>query len=403
MESKRFLEIINGSNSSFLTNYSQFKYIKALLKKHKKKYIHIWSFPCASGEEPFSLAMYFDQLKKSIGNSPKFKIYTSRFNHNTFEKARKGIYKEKTILEIPQIYKKTYFKEIPMASANGAEYSISRDIINSVEFFEEDIIKDHSKLPKFDIIVCRNFLFSVKEIFKNRLLEIFKDHLIDMGLLIIGISEMIMNKDNIFKLVDLRNSFYIKNGTHDSSEDYASWEIKQLPRMDRIIKPNLKGELVIKIGHYALINLTSNKLNSSKFAIYGLGSCIALILQDKLKKIYGISHILLPSFNPLKNTPPIRYPHKYADLSIKDLLEKLLSHGAKLRNIKAIIVGGAIFFQKSNERNQNLEMVEKILKSFQIDIEKRDVGGILGRNVIYNTEDNSVWVKKTGQIRYKKI
>ncbi|KKM65926.1 hypothetical protein LCGC14_1486380 [marine sediment metagenome] len=173
--------------------------------------------------------------------------------------------------------------------------------------------------------------------------------------------------------------------------------------MDRIIKPNLKGELVIKIGHYALINLTSNKLNSSKFAIYGLGSCIALILQDKLKKIYGISHILLPSFNPLKNTPPIRYPHKYADLSIKDLLEKLLSHGAKLRNIKAIIVGGAIFFQKSNERNQNLEMVEKILKSFQIDIEKRDVGGILGRNVIYNTEDNSVWVKKTGQIRYKKI
>ena len=403
MESKLFLEIINGSNSSFLTNYSQFKYIKSMLKKHKKKYIRIWSFPCASGEETFSLAMYFDQLKKNIGNSPEFKIYTSGFNHNTLEKARKGIYKEKTMLEIPQIYKKIYFKKIPKTSNNGAKYSISRDIINSVEYIEEDIIKDHSKLPKFDIIVCRNFLFSIKEFFKNRLLEIFKDHLVDLGLLIIGLSEMIINEDSIFKLIDLRNSYYIKNNTHNSLVDYTSWEIKQLPRMDRITKPNLKGELVIKIGHYALINSTNNKLNSSKFAIYGLGSCIALILQDKIKKIYGISHILLPSFKPLKSTSQIRYPHKYADLSIKDLLEKLLSYGAKLKNIKAIIVGGAIFFQKSSKRNQNVDMVEKILESFQIDIEKKDLGGILGRNVMYDTEDNSVWVKKTGQTRYKRI
>ena len=58
---------------------------------------------------------------------------------------------------------------------------------------------------------------------------------------------------------------------------------------DRIIHPNIKGELNLPVGHYAIINSHDNRNKSTKFSVNGIGSGIALILQDKGHKVYAIS------------------------------------------------------------------------------------------------------------------
>ncbi|TFG29292.1 MAG: hypothetical protein EU532_03355, partial [Promethearchaeota archaeon] len=59
-------------------------------------------------------------------------------------------------------------------------------------------------------------------------------------------------------------------------------------RLDRIAKPNSNGELVLPIAHYALLNSENPYKNSLKISVFGLGSCIAIILIDPIKNLHSM-------------------------------------------------------------------------------------------------------------------
>ncbi|MFX1311421.1 MAG: chemotaxis protein CheD [Promethearchaeota archaeon] len=174
-------------------------------------------------------------------------------------------------------------------------------------------------------------------------------------------------------------------------------------QIDRVEKIGRHGEINLPIGHYALVN---DKYISSKahikITIYGLGSCIALILFDEKCKVCGMSHILLPKANPNKS---LRYPHKYADLSVKLLINELISHGAKKENIQAIVVGGSKIFNldENSIGINNIEVVKKELEKFKIKIVNKDIGGSYGRTVIFNTYNYSVLVKLSIENEFRKL
>ena len=176
-------------------------------------------------------------------------------------------------------------------------------------------------------------------------------------------------------------------------------------RKDRLSEINDRGEISLPIGHYSIVNLKSNKNFHPNIVINGLGSCIALILIDKINKVFGMTHILLPSYDILYNKSPLRYPHKYADRAVIDLITQLEKEGAKKNNLKAIIIGGSKIFQNhhNNIGCENAEMVKKELHKYQIEILKEDIGGNSGRSVIFKTKLTSVLVRGTRQEKYKKI
>lgn len=164
-----------------------------------------------------------------------------------------------------------------------------------------------------------------------------------------------------------------------------------------------KSEILLPIGHYIIINCKNNPNNiQPKISIYGLGSCIALILFDHKNKVSGISHILLPRARKNKTT---NFPHKYADLSAKLLLQELMNYGAMKDEIKAILVGGSkIFDLKANIMGgDNIKAIKEELNLLKIDIIGEETGGFKGRVFKFDTKDFSVYVKSTGQRNYKKI
>ena len=117
-----------------------------------------------------------------------------------------------------------------------------------------------------------------------------------------------------------------------------------------------------------------------------------------------MSHVLLP-LSDINADSHITYPHKYVNTSIKDLMDKLIERGAKLKNLKAILIGGATIFD--NEFNyigkQNIETARKILNSIGIKIHFEDVGGRKGRTIIYNVKDYSISIKTNKGKIIKKI
>jgi len=177
-------------------------------------------------------------------------------------------------------------------------------------------------------------------------------------------------------------------------------------RKDLVSRANHRGEISIPIGHFALKETRNiSRDRCPKFIIYGLGSCVALILYDKKAKVHAMSHILLPSYQNVKEKTPLRYPHKYADHAVKDLIREAKAKGATKDNLKAVIVGGAKIFKNhyNNIGEENVKTVKQELDNYKITLVKEEVGGTSGRNIKFDTRNNSIFVKTSGKTEFIKI
>ena len=125
----------------------------------------------------------------------------------------------------------------------------------------------------------------------------------------------------------------------------------------------------------------------------GLGSCIGIILFDMSTGISGIAHILLPGASQNGET-------KYAETAIETMLENMIKQGARKSKIVAKFAGGAQVFKHINLEilkigSRNAISVEETLKQKKIPILAKDVGGEVGRSVMFNPLDGSMIVRYT--------
>jgi chemotaxis protein CheD len=134
-----------------------------------------------------------------------------------------------------------------------------------------------------------------------------------------------------------------------------------------------------------------------------LGSCVGVVLYDRVARAGGIAHILLPDSQGLAEADHLG---KYADTAIPALLaelERLVAARARAR-LTAKLLGGATMFpanqaQGIGERNQ--QAVEQVLATLGITIVARDLGGQVGRRVTLDTERGVVSVKIPGGAEYE--
>lgn len=136
-----------------------------------------------------------------------------------------------------------------------------------------------------------------------------------------------------------------------------------------------------------------------KITTLGLGSCVGVILYDRITKIGGMVHIVLPDS---KNQTGVNRA-KFADTGIDELLQKMLSLGATRRTITAKLAGGANMFgslQKNDLLNvgvRNAESSKISLEKLKIPIIAEDLGGSHGRTIELNTTDGALKIKTLGK------
>ena len=126
----------------------------------------------------------------------------------------------------------------------------------------------------------------------------------------------------------------------------------------------------------------------------GVGSCIVIVLYDRLSRIGGMAHAILPR---LKSPLLINLPRdvqgkrfvKYADLAVDTLIEEVIAIGGKKEHIVAKLVGGAHMFSllegdKFGIGWENTNSARERLAGHNIAIETEVVGGTVGRNVRFD-------------------
>ncbi|MGZ5278692.1 MAG: chemotaxis protein CheD [Pseudobdellovibrionaceae bacterium] len=122
-----------------------------------------------------------------------------------------------------------------------------------------------------------------------------------------------------------------------------------------------------------------------------LGSCVAVCLHDPLTKIGGMNHYLLPEV--LNNEKP---SPRYGVFAIPELIREMDKKGADIYQLQAKVFGGGNVLV-DNKLGQsigirNIEIAEKTLKEHGIWIVRKDVGGIRGRKITFDTTTFEVLV-----------
>ncbi len=127
-----------------------------------------------------------------------------------------------------------------------------------------------------------------------------------------------------------------------------------------------------------------------------LGNCVAVALFDRKRRFGGMNHFVLPSTRDRRRATP-----QFGNIAIPALCRMVFDLGAEKDALEAQIVGGACSDEVDDKAlgKQNVAIARKLLKRYGIPVVSEDVGGRLGRKIVYHTGTNETVVLKVEKIR----
>ncbi len=193
-EADIFLRLLNVNFSVFFRNtftYSVLEHIviPALFRSSTDREIRVWSAACSSGQEPYSIAILFDELAKSGPRGRKYRIIASDINDSELESAGRAIYSPSSVDNVSLGRVKNYFTK------HNDQYHLSSHIKESVDFSRFNLLDSEACCPpasifgNFDLIICSNVLYYYKKEFRTIILDKIRRSMIPGGFLVTGEAE----------------------------------------------------------------------------------------------------------------------------------------------------------------------------------------------------------------------
>ena len=190
------------NTTEFFRDPMYFYYFNYLVKKMIRSntdFIKILSIGCSSGEEPYSIAMILNE-KKTKHPELEYQIDAIDIDPEAISEAKKAVYMEDTLKNVPYNYLKRYFNQ----SENKYEL-ITSYFEKNISFYILDIFKINSLIRgilQYNFIFARNIFFYFKEEKNMELIEKIIKILDKGGYLILGSSEQLLKeKDSLFQQV----------------------------------------------------------------------------------------------------------------------------------------------------------------------------------------------------------
>lgn len=180
---REFLERITINVSEFFRNPEHFRelreqYLPLLLTDRRQ--LKIWSAGCATGEEPYSLAML---VAEDIPGQV-IQVLATDLDKEVLEEAKTGRYPAARLKNIPADLRDRYF------SPEGDSYVVRPALKLRVRFQRHDLLRDPYD-ANFDLILCRNVVIYFTEEAKAILYARFAKALRPGGILFTGATEQI--------------------------------------------------------------------------------------------------------------------------------------------------------------------------------------------------------------------
>jgi chemotaxis protein methyltransferase CheR len=157
--------------------------------------IRIWSAPCSSGEETYSIAIWLLENWPLV-DAYNVEIVGSDIDTRMLGEAANGDYGERALARLPALVKESYFEP-----PHDERRRIISDLRESVSFMPVNLIDSASVAPfgRFDVIFCRNLLIYFDDASRRATSTNLFEALNPGGFICLGHSESMSRIDARFK------------------------------------------------------------------------------------------------------------------------------------------------------------------------------------------------------------
>ena len=172
----------------------------------REKRIRIWCTACATGQEPYSLAMTLHEMGAQLAGF-RVQILATDICSAVIDKAKAGVYTQFEVqrgLPIALLIK--YFTQ------DGERWQIAPELRAMVQFRTLNLLNDFSPLGAFDVVLCRNVLIYFDQPTKTGVLERIARQMPGDGYLVLGAAETVVGLTDLYKPVADRRGLYAPNG-----------------------------------------------------------------------------------------------------------------------------------------------------------------------------------------------
>jgi two-component system CheB/CheR fusion protein len=182
--------------------------------------LRIWSAGCASGEEPYTIAMLLVEALGEEDFKRRVKIYATDVDDEALTQARDAGYTAKQLDGVPPELRERYFQQ----SNHG--FAFRNDLRRTVVFGRNDLHRD-PPISRVDLLVSRNTLMYFGADVQQRILANFYFALNRGGFLVVGKAEALQSTRNFFVPYNLKRRVFMKDGAAE-----VNFRLPRLPAFE---------------------------------------------------------------------------------------------------------------------------------------------------------------------------
>ncbi len=209
--------------------------------------IRIWVPGCATGEEPYSIAMTLREHLGEQGESIPIQIFATDVSETAIEHARLGIYPESISADVSPERLRRFFTK------TDGGYRVSKRIRGSCIFARQDITRD-PPFSMLDLIACRNVLIYLGPILQKKLINLFHYALKPVGFLLLGAAETVGPYEDLFAPLDRHFKLYSKrvSGVRTDMDFSRMREGRDRPEMLRKVESRMATNIDDEVNRVIL-------------------------------------------------------------------------------------------------------------------------------------------------------
>jgi len=201
-EQEALINAFTINETYFYREEHQFKCLTASLlpeivaRKPRGQPIRIWSVPCSTGEEPYSLAIWLLENWAAVDDW-NVEILAADIDTGVLQAAERAVYGERALMRLPRALVTRYFEMV-----GEREWRLSADIRGSVTYSRVNVVEagEMARYRNMDVVFCRNMLIYFDDVSRREAAENFYDCLAPGGFICLGHTESMSRISPLFRV-----------------------------------------------------------------------------------------------------------------------------------------------------------------------------------------------------------
>ncbi|ARD42902.1 CheR family methyltransferase [Colwellia sp. PAMC 21821] len=178
--------------------------------------IRVWVAGCATGEEAYTMAILFIEQIQLSEKHLRLKIFATDVDEEAIRIARKGVYSDSIISELPSEYLSSYF-----TLQDDGYYGVRSVLRDCISFAHQNVYTD-PPFSKMHLVSCRNLLIYFRTSVQQKVLQSFYFSLLPDGFLFLGSSESLGEQKKLFKPISQKWRIFSRKERDSSSNQVAA-------------------------------------------------------------------------------------------------------------------------------------------------------------------------------------